>query len=91
MPDIKPFRDYSEHDVINLFAYEDVSAVRSKGIFVKAATNSGWNTAQDQTLSENAGFGFDGTLSPRWSNPAVVTAADSGDAVIGMTIKATRS
>lgn len=85
---IRPFRDYSEHEVINLFALEGEG---NKGTFVTAAGN-GFD------LSAEAAFGDDsfinGTVSARFNVANKVVAAPSGTApsmVLGMTLKDVKS
>jgi hypothetical protein len=85
---IRPFRDYSEHEVINLFALQGES---NKGTFVTAAA-SGFD------LSAEAAFGDDsfinGTVSARFNVANKVVAAPSGTApamVLGMTLKDVKS
>lgn len=85
---IRPFRDYSEHEVINLFALEGEG---NKGTFVTAAGN-GFD------LSAEAAFGDDsfinGTVSARFNIANKVVAAPSGTApsmVLGMTLKDVKS
>lgn len=89
---IKPFRGYSEHEVINVFAY-DLDTV-NKGTFVKVA-NSGWVSSQDPqniTSATPMGATFYGTVSDRYSNTARVTVAGTGDSnkVIGMLLQDVR-
>jgi len=85
---IRPFRDYSEHEVINLFALQGES---NKGTFVTAAA-SGFD------LSAQSAFGNDsfisGTISARFNVASKVKAAPSGTAaalVLGMTLKDVKS
>jgi hypothetical protein len=85
---IRPFRDYSEHEVVNLFALEGES---NKGTFVTAAA-SGFD------LSSEAAFGDDsfinGTVSARFNVANKVVAAPSGTVpamVLGMTLKDVKS
>lgn len=46
MPNLKPFRDFSQHDVINLFAYDGVATA---GTLVKINTN--WKDIYGEGLS----------------------------------------
>jgi hypothetical protein len=78
---IKPFRAYSEHDVVNLFAL--ASATGSKGTFVQPTS---FNPSDYQGFT-NIGVGatYDGTWSNRYAVKARVTAAASGaQNVLGM-------
>ena len=81
MPTIRPFRDYDEHDVINLFAYSGDLPV-NKGTFVKL--QAGWkNTDELQRLGAVGGT-FTNTVSERYGVNAKVAAATSGATVLGM-------
>ena len=81
MPTIRPFRDYDEHDVINLFAYSGSLPV-NKGTFVKL--QAGWkNTDELQRLGAVGGT-FTNTVSERYGVNAKVAAALSGSTVLGM-------
>ncbi len=50
MAKLRPFRDYSEHDVNNLFAYDGSSATR--GLVVKLDSSKGWKA--DQVLAADS-------------------------------------
>ena len=85
---IRPFRDYSEHEVINLFALEGES---NKGAFV-TAVGDGFD------LNAEAAFGNDsfieGTVTARFNVASKVKPAPSGTVpamVLGMTLKDVRS
>jgi len=89
MATIRPFRDYDEHEVINLFAFD--GGLGNKGTFVTAVGN-GFD------LSKEAAFGndsfIDGTVSARFNVASKVTAAPSGTVpakVLGMMLKDVRS
>lgn len=85
---IRPFRDYSEHEVINLFALQGES---NKGTFVTAVGN-GFNLSA-QSAFDNNSF-IDGTVSARFNVASKVVAAPSGTApalVLGMTLKDVKS
>tara|TARA_B100000676_G_scaffold104914_1_gene104687 strand:- start:8786 stop:9340 length:555 start_codon:yes stop_codon:yes gene_type:complete len=91
MSDIKPFRQYDEHDVINLFTYADGTTSVDAGKLVKIST--GWTTELDPVdLSGNAsgsGLSLDGkALSTQWSVSAKVTASGATETPIGMTLVA---
>lgn len=79
---IKPLRQYSESDVINMFAYDGPSA--SKGLLVKVHGN-GWVSTDDPAdMSAGAGASYANTVSSRYSTKAKLTLAGSGDQAIGM-------
>jgi hypothetical protein len=84
MPNLKPFRDYSEHDVINLFAYSGTLPV-NKGTFVVPADSNGWKNTDEMSLLGDVGASYGNVVSERYGVAAKVTAAASGDStVIGM-------
>lgn len=83
MPNIKPLRDLSEHDVFNGFYAWGGTIPQDKGIFVKI--NSGWS--QDQELSDlgNPGQAYNNTVAQRVGLVTDVVACDStGDNAIGI-------
>ena len=92
---LRPFRDYSEHEVLNLFAYsgaaESSSVILTKGAAVKLSaegftvgpTNSSAN--QPVELLGNVGAAFPLSQSQRFGVRPKVTLATSGD-VLGLTL-----
>jgi len=92
---LRPFRDYSEHDVVNLFAYsgaaENSSVILTKGAAVKVSaegftvgpTSSSAN--QPIELLGNVGAAFPLSQSQRFGVRPKVTLATSGD-VLGLTL-----
>jgi hypothetical protein len=85
---IRPFRDYSEHEVINLFALQGEG---NKGTFVTAAV-SGFNLDAAPNFEDDSFI--DNTISARFNVANKVMAAPSGTApamVLGMTLKDVRS
>src|SRR6266446_6791831 len=76
---LKPFRDYSEHNVVNLFALDASSG--DKGQFVKLLTF-------DPDNHSNFGAKLPGTPTYAWSSDYVVNArvslTTSGSSVFGM-------
>ena len=88
---LRPFRDYDEHDVVNLFAYSgDVSNPVYKGLVVKVMApgfDIGTSTnSTPNTLLGSVGASFANTVSERYGVSAKVTSATSGDAVLGLTL-----
>lgn len=83
---IKPFRDVSEHDVLNLFTYSGASLPVTKGTFVRIS--SGWSSTVDpNSIAGSPGFTYGNSLSPRWSVPATVTSVSTWDEVpLGITL-----
>lgn len=98
---LRPFRDYSEHDVLNLFSYDTTGLTAgsisvTKGTLVKIST--GWKNynSGDEIGGGLEYMGSAGTLSPtnvvsqRYGVAAHVTASTTGDTPIGMTLYDTR-
>jgi len=89
MANLKPFRDYDEHDVINLFAVNSSSA--NKGTVVTADGN-GVNFKDATSLDNLSPFG--NTLSAQFNVPWTVSAAASGSAkgsIVGLLLKDVRT
>lgn len=82
MPNLRPYRDYDEHDVINLFKYSGSDTV-NKGTFVKIVT--GW-TNDDINSYDPFAQSYPNTVSMRYGVRPAVTATATGDAPIGMTL-----
>ncbi len=83
MPTLLPFRQYDEFDVINLFAYSGTHPV-ARGTFVRPVA-SGWRTDETDTEFLGApGAAFPNTVSLRFGTIPKVTAAGTGENVIGM-------
>jgi hypothetical protein len=88
MANLKPFRDYDEHDVINLFAVNAESA--NKGTVVTADSN-GVNFKDATSLDNLSPFG--NTLSAQFNVPWTVSPAASGTAkgqIVGLLLKDVR-
>lgn len=88
MANLKPFRDYDEHDVINLFAVNAESA--NKGTVV-VADNNGVDFKIATSL-DNLSF-VGNTLSAQFNVPWTVSAAASGAAkgeIVGLLLKDVR-
>lgn len=88
MANLKPFRDYDEHDVINLFAVNAESA--NKGTVVTADSN-GVNLKDATSLDNLSSFG--NTLSAQFNVPWTVSPATSGAAkgqIVGLLLKDVR-
>lgn len=80
---IKPLRDIDEHEVLNVFASNDVPL--NKGAFVKIAT--GWKNDDDViNLVGAVGESYLGTVSQRYGVTPRVTIATSGSNVVGMAL-----
>lgn len=89
---IKPFRAYSEHEVLNVFSY-DLDSV-NKGTFVKVK-GSGFVNTQDSlniTSAVPVGASYYNVVSDRYSTSFQVTIAATGDnnKVVGMLLQDVR-
>ena len=80
MPTLKPFRDYDEKDVINLFAIN--TGTPSKGTLVKIHT--GWKSSDELEMIGHAGASFTNVVSQRYGVTAKVSVAGAGDSPLGM-------
>ncbi len=88
MANLKPFRDYDEHDVINLFAVNAESA--NKGTVVTADSN-GVDLKSASSLDNLSSFG--NTLSAQFNVPWTVSPAASGTTkgqIVGLLLKDVR-
>ena len=87
--DLRPFRDYDEHNVINLFAYSGTLPVK-KGTIVKIVPSSeghgGWKATDELQLLGDVGNNFANTVSDSYGvNAKVQDAANQDeDNAIGM-------
>ena len=99
--DLKPFRSYDEHDVVNLFALDDPSVNLNvddvkikKGVLV-AVAGDGWKNT-DEALDSHGlggasstsapGKSFANTVSLRYGTTARVNPTASGVAPLGITL-----
>lgn len=86
--DLRPFRNYSEHDVVNLFSYSGDSTLVKKGVAVKVV-GDGFapeaNTSPVEFLG-NVGASFPNSQSQRFGVKSKVALAGSGDAILGLTL-----
>jgi hypothetical protein len=88
MATLRPFRDYSEHDVINLFAFDfDVEGAATRGALVKI--KDGW-TAHSADVDafgsspDMNSWSLNNVVNMRYGLSALVDLADSGDTPLGM-------
>ena len=89
---LRPFRDYSEHEVVNLFAFGDgavalnASTVVYAGSCVKVKT--GWQNDQESNQLGDVGADFANTVSDRGGVTAEVEYTDGGadEAALGITL-----
>lgn len=83
MPNLRPFRDYDEHDVINLYRYSGSDNV-NKGTFVKIVT--GWTSDGEVHSADPFASSYTNVVSLRYGVRPAVTATATGDTAIGMTL-----
>ena len=89
---LRPFRDYSEHDVINLFAFGDdaqalgTTDVAQAGSVVKVKT--GWTNGAETEFLGDVGASFNNTVSQRYGVTAEVEYTDGGgdESSLGITL-----
>jgi hypothetical protein len=85
---LRPFRQYDEHDVVNLFAYSgDVATPVLAGKAVKIV-GSGFMASSTNPIEDigSVGASFANTVSSRYGTVSKVAPAVSGDAVLGLTL-----
>jgi hypothetical protein len=82
MPNLRPFRDYDEHDVVNLFSYSGTLPV-NKGTIVKIVGN-GWKNTDELEMLGSPGASYGNTVSERYGVAAKVADCGSGDAALGI-------
>lgn len=82
---LRPFRDYDEHDVVNLFAFSG-SYPQNKGAIV-TIMGAGWkNTDEPFDMAGGAGAAYGNTVSQRYGLNSYVRQCASGETPLGMTI-----
>ena len=83
MPNLKPFRDFSQHDVINLFAYDGVATA---GTLVKI--NANWKDIYGEGLSLSNLSNIGNTMSSSFAPVGKVSKTTSyADPAIGTLLK----
>jgi len=89
---LKPFRDYSEHDVLNLFAFgdKDVSLGTTTVIYAGSAVKvqTGWSNTNELQMLGDVGAAYANTVSERYGVSADVqyTEGGSDEAALGLTL-----
>jgi hypothetical protein len=89
--DLRPFRQYSEQDVVNLYAYSGDSTLVKKGLVVKImgdgfapdTTSNGYDV--NQRLGD-VGASYTNVVSQRYGATPKVGIPNSGDRVLGLTL-----
>ena len=88
MATLRPFRDYSEHDVINLFAFDfTVEGAATRGALVKI--KDGWTAHSEDvdafgSTPDMNSWSLNNVVNMRYGLSALVDYADSGDTPLGM-------
>ena len=89
---LRPFRDYDEHEVVNLFAFGDVDVILNASTVVYAGScvkvQTGWQNDQESNQLGDVGADFANTVSDRWGVTAAVEYTDGGadEAALGITL-----
>lgn len=89
---LRPFRDYDEHEVVNLFAFGDVDVILNASTVVYAGScvkvKTGWQNDQESNQLGDIGADFANTVSDRWGVTAEVEYTDGGadEAALGITL-----
>lgn len=85
MPTLRPFRDYQEKDVINMFAYSGTLPV-NRGTLVKIST--GFLVTDDSLeMLGPVGATYNNTVSERYGTYAKIVWTSAGDAALGILLK----
>ena len=80
-----PFRDYDEHDVLNLFSFSGTLPL-TKGHLVHIS-GSGWQNTSEMEYLGDVGNNFANTVSERYGVPAHVALSTTSDHVpLGVTL-----
>lgn len=82
MPNLRPMRDYDEHDVLPFYTWTGTVPV-NKGTFVKVV-GSGWMDTNALEFQGSPGASYNNTVSQRWGIIPKVAATVSGEACLGM-------
>ena len=91
MATLRPFRDYDEKDVINLFSLQTGATLPVlKGTMVKLHT-TGWQSDQELSLLGDVGTSVTNVTSQRYGVAANVDLCGSGDTPLGMLLHDVRS
>ena len=89
---LKPFRDYSEDDVINLFAFGDRSVTLGTSTVVYAGSavkvQTGWSNTNELEMLGDVGAAYANTVSERYGVTADVQYTEGGadEAALGLTL-----
>lgn len=88
MPTLRPFRDYNEKDVINLFAFGGTIPA-NKGTLVKVS-GDGWKSDQEIEFLGSVGASYNNTVSERFGVTAKVAVTTAGERPLGLLLRDVR-
>ena len=80
---LRPFQDYDEHDVLNLFGWSGSVPV-SKGTIV--TIQGGWKNTDEVERLGSPGASYTNTVSERYGVKARITACTASTTPLGMTL-----
>tara|TARA_R100000008_G_scaffold41988_1_gene24179 strand:- start:13 stop:600 length:588 start_codon:yes stop_codon:yes gene_type:complete len=89
---LMPFRDYDDHEVVNLFAFGDPAVALNTTTVVYAGScvkvRTPWKNDDETQLLGNVGAGFANTVSQRYGVSADVEYTEGGadEAALGITL-----
>ncbi len=89
MPTLRPFRDYDEKDVINLYTLTGASLPFDKGTIVKIEGTRGFRldeTSPVEMLGNFGDFSVSNTVSQRYGVIPKVSIAQTGDLPLGIAL-----
>ena len=79
---LKPFRDYDEHDVVNLFTFNDAAVPLTSTTVVYAGSvvkiRTGWKNTDESNMLGDAGAGYNNVVSQRYGVAAEVEYCNGG-------------
>jgi hypothetical protein len=79
--ELRPFQDYDEHDVLNLFGWSGAVPV-NKGTIVQI--QGGWKNTDEIERLGSPGASYTNTVSERYGVKARITACDATSTPLGM-------
>ena len=86
---LMPFRDYDEHDVVNLFAFGDTAVLLNTTTTVEAGSivkiKTGWSNTDETQMLTDVGSSYNNVVSQRYGVSAEVEYHNGGsDAALGI-------
>ena len=87
---LMPFRDYDEHDVINLFAFGDTAVTLNTTTTVQAGSivkiKTGWSNTDETQLLTDVGSSYNNVVSQRYGVNAKVEYCNGGPSEVPLGI-----